>query len=82
MCVCCSRLLLVTPQSHHARLLHSRVTAPLLASLFARRAFDSLTYRLQLHATVFGIGAYAWTSAAVAKTWEGVLSVFGEALFD
>lgn len=46
------------------------------------RAFTNAWYRRRLHVLLLGLGAWSWGSAVVGRTWETLLSVFGEALFE
>ncbi|KAG2440120.1 hypothetical protein HXX76_004234 [Chlamydomonas incerta] len=49
---------------------------------YLHKTFASAAYRAKLRAALLGLGLYAWGSSLLGRTWDALLSVFGEALFE
>ncbi|KAG2491437.1 hypothetical protein HYH03_010223 [Edaphochlamys debaryana] len=51
-------------------------------ALYLHRSFTHFGYRLRLDLTLAGLAVWGVSSAVVGRTWETLLGVFGEALFE
>ncbi|PNW84595.1 hypothetical protein CHLRE_03g150600v5 [Chlamydomonas reinhardtii] len=51
-------------------------------TFYIHKSFTSAAYRAKLRAVLLGLGLYAWGSSLLGRTWDALLSVFGEALFE
>ncbi|KXZ48573.1 hypothetical protein GPECTOR_26g476 [Gonium pectorale] len=45
-------------------------------------AFTRLGYRLRLRSLLLGLGVWSWGSSLVGRTWDTLVSLLEEALFE